>query len=67
MCIWNSKAMPFEAIHKGRHDSRGDELSNHLAIFHTPLVEFEDSLCGDGSAFHARHFRKLDYFSAAIA
>ena len=59
--------MPLEAIHEGRHDSGGDELSNHFAVFHTPLVEFENSLRGDGSAFHARHFGKLHYFSAAVA
>ena len=67
MGIWDSKPMPFEPIHKGRHDSRGDELSNYLAILHTSLVEFKNSLRRDGSAFHARHFCKLDYFSAAVA
>jgi hypothetical protein len=67
MGIWNSKAMSFETIHKGRHDSRRDELSNHFAILHTPLVEFENSLCGNGRTFHARHLGELDHFSAAIA
>jgi hypothetical protein len=67
MGIWNSKAMPFETIHKGRHDSRRDELSNYLAILHTSLVEFKNSLRRDSSAFHAGNFRKLDHFSAAVA
>ena len=67
MGIRNSKPMPFEPIHEGRHDSRSYKLPDHLAIFHTTLVEFENSLCGNGRAFHARHLGELDHFSAAIA
>jgi hypothetical protein len=67
MGIGNSKAMPLEAIHEGRHDSRRYELSNHLAIFNTALVEFKNSLSGDGTAFHPCYFRELNYFPAAVA